>query len=138
MRPSLQCSLSPPAPTASAPAGGGVLEFTGGVLSGAYGLTTGLLWSAVGAVQTVSSVTREAVWETGYMFGINGTPVSRPGIEDSITDIAAGPRGPRDTGRRDTGRRDTGKRDTGKRRPGPATARGGAAGDTRRGAATRG
>ena len=56
--------------------------------AGVYGATTSLLWSAVGVVQSVSAVTREALWETAYMLGVNTTPVPRTTQVDPVTDLA--------------------------------------------------
>ena len=56
--------------------------------TGIYGATTALLWSAVGVVQGVSAVTREALWETAYMFGFNTTPMPRPTEIDTVTDLS--------------------------------------------------
>jgi membrane fusion protein, heavy metal efflux system len=63
-------------------------SLAGSLAGGVYGATTFVLWSAVGVVQSVSSATSEALWETAYMFGMNSTPVPRPTTIDPVTDIA--------------------------------------------------
>jgi membrane fusion protein, heavy metal efflux system len=71
--------------TAPAPPG---QQSSTSLAGGVYGATTFVLWSAVGVVQSVSSATSEALWETAYMFGMNSTPVPRPTAIDPVTDIA--------------------------------------------------
>jgi len=66
-------------------------EPPGGVLAGVLGFATGYLWSAMGAVHGVAVTTREALWETSYMFGINRVPVPRSAVSDPVADLAPTP-----------------------------------------------
>ena len=44
-----------------------------------YGTTVGVASSIIGGISAIVSGTREALWETSYMFGMNGTPVPYTG-----------------------------------------------------------
>ena len=72
-------AIPAPRPTAAPAAAGG------------YGWGTGLLWGAVGAVQTVYSAAGEFLYEASYVLGTNRTPVPRPVITDTVADIAPPP-----------------------------------------------
>ena len=61
-----------------------------GAASG-FGWGSGLLWGAVGAVQTVYSAAGEFLYEASYALGTNRTPVPRPVIVDTVADIAPPP-----------------------------------------------
>ena len=77
-----------PAPPPQPPPGGVI----GGIASAAgavYGATTGIVWSIASGIGSVASGTREALYETAYMFGINSTPVPHPVISDPVPDASA-------------------------------------------------
>jgi hypothetical protein len=78
-----------PPPASAADAGYGYAPPSGGgsVFGRAYDRAAEALWSAVGAVESVSAATREALWETAYMLGINRTPARRSSVNDDFADI---------------------------------------------------
>ena len=63
----------------------------GGIASAVYGATTGFVWSVASDIGSVASGTREALYETAYMFGINSTPVPHEPISDPVPASASGP-----------------------------------------------
>jgi hypothetical protein len=65
----------------------GITDAANGVVGLAYGATTGLIMSVVDGISAIGSGTREALWETAYMFGFNGTKVPRTEFTDSIPDL---------------------------------------------------
>ena len=67
---------APPPPASS--------SVIGGITSAVYGATTGFVWSIASGIGSVASGTREALYETAYMFGINSTPVPREPISDPV------------------------------------------------------
>jgi hypothetical protein len=56
-----------------------------------YGATAGVALSIIGGIGAIVSGTREALWETAYMFGMNSTPVSHKEITDRIPDLGLAP-----------------------------------------------
>jgi len=87
---------SPAAPPAAAPQAStslpaSVASAAGAVVGTAYSATAGLLSSVAGGIGAVASGTREALWETAYMFGINSTPVPRKEIVDPVPEVVAVP-----------------------------------------------
>jgi hypothetical protein len=56
-----------------------------------YSATVGAASSVIGGIGSVVSGTREALWETAYMFGINSTPVPHREIAEPVPDLVASP-----------------------------------------------
>ena len=56
-----------------------------------YGATVGVASSIIGGIGAIVSGTREALWETAYMFGMNGTPAQHKEITDRIPDLGLPP-----------------------------------------------
>lgn len=57
------------------------------VAQAAYNATTGIIGSVVGGIGAVAWGTREALWETAYMFGLNATKVPRADIADTSPEL---------------------------------------------------
>ena len=75
---------TPQPPPPEQPAARGVVS---GIASAAYGATTGLIWSVASGIGAVASGTREALWETAYMLGVNSTPVPHTAVDDPPPDM---------------------------------------------------
>ena len=56
-----------------------------------YGATVGVASSIIGGIGAIVSGAREALWETSYMFGMNGTPVPHKEITDRTPDLRLPP-----------------------------------------------
>jgi hypothetical protein len=56
-----------------------------------YGATVGVASSIIGGIGAIVSGTREALWETAYMFGMNGMPAQHKEITDRIPDLGLPP-----------------------------------------------
>ena len=56
-----------------------------------YGATVGVASSIIGGICAIVSGTREALWETAYMFGMNGMPAQHKEITDRIPDLGLPP-----------------------------------------------
>lgn len=55
----------------------------------AYSATIGLASSVIGGIGAVISGTGQALWETAYMFGINGTKMPRTQISDPVAELTS-------------------------------------------------
>ena len=82
----LPTRMLPELPIAADP-GLDVLAASGSALVAVYGVTGGLLWSAVNSVESIATVTHEALWEVSYMLGTNGTPVPRAVFTAPVMDL---------------------------------------------------
>jgi hypothetical protein len=78
---------TPPAPQPPPQQEAGIAD----VVGMAYSATTGLLGAVIGGISAIGSGTREALWETAYMFGFNGTKVPRTDFVDSAPDLGLPP-----------------------------------------------
>lgn len=56
-----------------------------------YAAAAGIVGTVVGGLETLASGTREALWETAYMFGFNSVKAPQPAVDDPLPDLQVRP-----------------------------------------------